>query len=64
MKILFVLPYEELSGIFYTEPLGIMYLSAVARQAGHACSATLANWPDFSEALKRLSPDVIAFSAT
>jgi radical SAM superfamily enzyme YgiQ (UPF0313 family) len=64
MRILFVLPYEKLSGIFYTEPLGIMYLASIANCEGHQCLAALANWEELSDALVSFAPDVLAFSAT
>ena len=59
MRILFVI-----SNPFAVEPLGVMQLSAIARRAGHETSLAILTRSDLRRAVERLSPDVVAYSAT
>ena len=49
--------------IEYIDPMNIMLLSALARQRGHATFLTVLSQDDLEEDLKRIKPDVVAFSA-
>jgi len=57
-KILFVERDVE-----YIDPMNVMLLSALARQRGHATFLTILSQDDLEEDLRRLKPDVVAFSA-
>jgi anaerobic magnesium-protoporphyrin IX monomethyl ester cyclase len=57
VKILFVI-----SEAFYSEPLGIMQLSALARKKGHLCRLVVLNLHPMKEALKSFQPEVVAYS--
>ena len=46
------------------EPLGLLYLSAVAKQAGHEVQLLLANDPQLESKVKTFAPDVIGYSIT
>ncbi len=47
------------------QPLGACYISAVLKEAGHQVSAiNLDDSPDYVEKIKKLNPDVIAYSST
>lgn len=58
MKVLFV---ER--DIEYIDPMNIMLLSALAKQRGHATFLTILSQDDLTEDLRRIKPDVVAFSA-
>lgn len=47
-----------------TVPLGVSYISSVARNAGHEVTAAVLNERDLPETAGRFSPDVIAFGCT
>ncbi|MEO5365412.1 MAG: B12-binding domain-containing radical SAM protein [Magnetococcus sp. WYHC-3] len=57
MNILFVI-----SEAFYSEPLGIMQLSAVARQSGHSCRLLVLSMHNVDEVLSQFHPNVVAYS--
>ncbi|MGN7612770.1 B12-binding domain-containing radical SAM protein [Magnetococcales bacterium HHB-1] len=56
-KILFVI-----ADSFFSEPLGVMALSASCKQKGHQTYLTILRKHDFEKALTRFQPDVIAYS--
>lgn len=58
MKILFVLKDIE-----YIDPMGIMLLSALAKEKGHTTSLSVLADGDLKGAVKRFKPDMAAFSA-
>ena len=58
MKVLFV---ER--DIEYIDPMNVMLLSALARQDGHATFLTILSADDLEADLRRIKPDVVAFSA-
>lgn len=58
MKILFV---ER--DIEYIDPMNIELLSALARQIGHSTFLSILSQDDFEDDVKRIKPDVVAFSA-
>jgi len=58
MKVLFVERDVE-----YIDPMNVMLLSALARQGGHATFLTILSADDLEGDLKRIKPDVVAFSA-
>ena len=58
MKVLFV---ER--DIEYIDPMNVMLLSALARQGGHATFLTILSADDLEADLRRIKPDVVAFSA-
>ena len=58
MKVLFV---ER--DIEYIDPMNVMLLSALARQGSHATFLTILSADDLEADLKRIKPDVVAFSA-
>jgi radical SAM superfamily enzyme YgiQ (UPF0313 family) len=58
MKILFVSRIVE-----YIDPMNIELLSALARRAGHATFLSLLSEDDLGGELRRIRPDVVAFSA-
>ena len=49
--------------IEYIDPMIVMLLSALARQGGHATFLTILSADDLEADLKRIKPDVVAFSA-
>jgi len=58
MKILFVLKDVE-----YIDPMGIMLLSALAKERGHSTDLAVLSDGDLSKKVRRIKPDVVAFSA-
>ncbi len=56
MRILFV------TKDFIIEPLGIMYLSAALKQAGHQTDIIKADVEDVEEKVRNFAPDIIAYS--
>lgn len=58
MKVLFVERDVE-----YIDPMNIQLLSALAKQRGHATFLTILSHDDLEEDLRRIKPDVVAFSA-
>ncbi len=58
MKVLFV---ER--DIEYIDPMNVMLLSALARQGGHATFLTILSADDLEADLRRIKPDLVAFSA-
>src|SRR5260370_13024588 len=58
MKVLFVERDVE-----YIDPMNVMLLSALARQGGHATFLTILSADDLEGDLRRIKPDVVAFSA-
>ena len=59
MKILFVSKFE------YYEPLGTMYLSSFLKQQGVDCYYLDIKFEkDLTGAIRRISPDIIAYSIT
>jgi radical SAM superfamily enzyme YgiQ (UPF0313 family) len=58
MKVLFVERDVE-----YIDPMNVMLLSALARQRGHATFLSVLSQDDLDEELRRIKPDVVAFSA-
>ncbi|OAN54995.1 B12-binding domain-containing radical SAM protein [Magnetospirillum moscoviense] len=57
MKILFVT-----SHLFYSEPLGVMLLSAIAKRKGHQTRLCVLTRQSMEEALREFEPDVIGYS--
>ena len=47
----------------YIDPMNVMLLSALARQRGHATFLSILSQDDLEEDLRRIKPDVVAFSA-
>lgn len=62
MKILFVT--DVINKWYGSEPLGIMYLSSVARAAGHETALTTDEYREASKSLLSFKPDVVAYSVT
>jgi radical SAM superfamily enzyme YgiQ (UPF0313 family) len=58
MKILFVIKDLE-----YIDPMGIMLLSALAREKGHRTEISVLAQGDLREKLSSFAPDIVAFSA-
>jgi anaerobic magnesium-protoporphyrin IX monomethyl ester cyclase len=58
MKVLFVERDVE-----YIDPMNVMLLSALARQRGHATFLSIMSADDLEADLRRIRPDVVAFSA-
>lgn len=58
MKILFVIKDLE-----YIDPMGIMLLSALAKERGHTTAVSVLAQGDLKEKLSSFSPDIVAFSA-
>lgn len=58
MKILFVERDVE-----YIDPMNVMLLSALARQGGHATFLSILSADDLEADLRRIKPDLVAFSA-
>jgi radical SAM superfamily enzyme YgiQ (UPF0313 family) len=57
MKILFVT-----SHLFFSEPLGVMLLSAIAKRDGHQTKLCVLTRQSIDEALQEFEPDVIGYS--
>ena len=57
MKVLFVV-----ADIYFSEPLGIMILSAVCKKAGHRTRLAVVAHDDLMQILDDFRPDVVAFS--
>ncbi len=57
MKVLFVV-----ADAYFSEPLGIMILSAVCKKAGHQTRLGIAARHDFIEILDEFKPDLVAYS--
>jgi radical SAM superfamily enzyme YgiQ (UPF0313 family) len=58
MKILFVIKDVE-----YIDPMGIMLLSALAKEKGHTTAVNVLSDRNLIEKVKQFKPDVVAFSA-
>lgn len=58
MKILFVIKQIE-----YIDPMGIMLLSALAKQKGHETYINVLSDNNLIDTIKKIRPDVVAFSA-
>ncbi|MBI5469569.1 MAG: B12-binding domain-containing radical SAM protein, partial [Deltaproteobacteria bacterium] len=58
MKILFVIKDLE-----YIDPMGIMLLSALAKEKGHRTGVSVLARGDLKEKLSSFAPDIVAFSA-
>lgn len=58
MKILFVLPYQNDT----MEPLGVMYLAAMLKQAGHEVQAVVPDRQSVIAALGTFPADILAYS--
>ncbi|MBI2412311.1 MAG: B12-binding domain-containing radical SAM protein [Deltaproteobacteria bacterium] len=58
MKILFVIKDVE-----YIDPMGIMLLSALAKEKGHETAIAVLADGDLEKKVKGFSPDIVAFSA-
>ncbi|MFQ5735247.1 MAG: B12-binding domain-containing radical SAM protein [Thermodesulfobacteriota bacterium] len=58
LKILFVIKDVE-----YIDPMGIMLLSALAKEKGHVTSAAVLAERNLSTRIRAFKPDVVAFSA-
>jgi len=58
LKILFVIKDVE-----YIDPMGIMLLSALAKQKGHSTMAAVLAEKNLTAKLKSFKPDIVAFSA-
>jgi len=59
-KVLFVIP----GTIFRHEPLGVMYLSSVLKEAGHETDLVIDGEEDLLPTVRRFKPDVVGFSVT
>jgi anaerobic magnesium-protoporphyrin IX monomethyl ester cyclase len=59
MKVLFIVNMEDLG---FEEPLGVLYLSAVAKQHGHRVYAVDNSLPRIEKKIKDIQPDVLAVS--
>lgn len=58
MKILFVIKDLE-----YIDPMGIMLLSALAKEKGHSTAVSILAHGDLKDKLGSFAPDIVAFSA-
>src|SRR5881392_1278998 len=58
MKVLFVERDVE-----YIDPMNVQLLSALAKQRGHSTFLTILSHDDLDADLRRIQPDVVAFSA-
>ncbi|HHT9131732.1 MAG TPA: cobalamin-dependent protein, partial [Candidatus Tripitaka californicus] len=58
MKILFVYKHVE-----YIDPMGIMLLSALAKEKGHETYLNVLSDGNLQDTLKELNPDIVAYSA-
>jgi radical SAM superfamily enzyme YgiQ (UPF0313 family) len=59
MKILWIVKAIE-----FIDPLGIMLLSALAKQEGHECHLGILSRENVLEKIDRLKPDLVAYSAS
>ena len=59
MKILFLFKSEN-----YIAPIGPMYISAMARNAGHETYLIDTNQADYMEHVRQLKPDIVAYSSS
>jgi radical SAM superfamily enzyme YgiQ (UPF0313 family) len=57
MNILYVI--RDMS---FIEPLGIMFLSAIAKQDGHSSSLAIINEEDVLDKIKHKQPDIVCLS--
>ena len=57
MKILFVLKDIE-----YIDPMGIMLLSALAKEGGHTTELCVLTGSSLAVAIENFKPDLVAFS--
>ncbi|CAA7618742.1 putative B12 binding domain protein/radical SAM domain protein [Magnetospirillum sp. LM-5] len=57
MKVLFVAP-----DVFFSEPLGIMQLSAIVKKAGHRSRLAVLSKHNLTTILDEFQPDVVAYS--
>jgi len=57
MKILFVV-----ADVYFSEPLGVMVLSAVCRQKGHETKLAVLTADDLDHTLAEFQPDLVAYS--
>jgi len=58
-RVLFI--YKDVT---LTEPLGVLYLAAALRRAGHDAALALADRGDFLARVRAFAPDVLAYSVT
>ena len=58
MKVLFVERDVE-----YIDPMNVQLLSALAKRRGHSTFVTILSHDDLDADLRRIKPDVVAFSA-
>ncbi len=58
LKILFVIKEVE-----YIDPMGLMLLSALAKEKGHSTALLVLTGGDIEKTVRDFSPDVVAFSA-
>ena len=61
MKILFVTNVRRYN---YTEPLGLMYLSAVVKQAGHESRIAFDSFKTLERIVTDWQPDVVGYTVT
>ena len=59
MRVLFI--YKDVT---LTEPLGVLYLAATLRRAGHEAALALADRRSFARDVESFQPDVLAYSVT
>ncbi len=59
MRVLFI--YKDVT---LTEPLGVLYLAAALRRAGHEARLALADRRSFGRDVEEFEPDVLAYSVT
>jgi anaerobic magnesium-protoporphyrin IX monomethyl ester cyclase len=59
MRVLFI--YKDVT---LTEPLGVLYLAAALRRAGHEASLALADRRHFRQQAQDFEPDILAYSVT
>ncbi|MEE9456715.1 MAG: cobalamin-dependent protein, partial [bacterium] len=59
MRVLFI--YKDVT---LTEPLGVLYLAAALRRAGHEAALALADRRSFAQDVQGFDPDVLAYSVT
>ena len=59
MKILFVIKTVD-----YIDPMGVMLLSAIAKQKGHTTHVYVLQGRKLIEDIRAMSPDIVAFAST
>jgi radical SAM superfamily enzyme YgiQ (UPF0313 family) len=59
VRVLFI--YKDVT---LTEPMGVLYLAAALRRAGHEAALALADRRDFRARLRDFAPDLLAYSVT